>query len=373
MPEIKNLKKAAQRIKEAVLNKERIILSGDADLDGVGSVVMLKEAIKNLGGEVAMVFFPDRENDGYGINEKALNEFKHLAPALFISLDFGIGNHKEVDIGNKMGFDFIIIDHHQPIGKVPNASVVVDPKQEGDKSAFKELANVGLTFKLIEQMIELSDSLRNSFLELVALATIADMMPQIEDNKEFIDFGLDSMRNTFRPGLKVFLDILDKENAVSRIISALNACEKKECVNETYLLLTSSSEKEARVLAERLIEKAHQRQFRVKEIIREVEARIESKSEPLIFEGDPLWPLISAGTVASVICQKYGKPVFIFKKGEKESSGSVRVPRGINSVNAMESCSSLLITYGGHPPASGFRLRNDNLEKFKTGLIKYFK
>jgi len=376
-PEIKNLKKAASRILKAVKNREKIILYGDADLDGVASVVILKETIQNLGGKIFSVFFPDRENDGYGITEKALNLLKDFSPVLFISLDLGIGNFKEVKLAKKMGFEVIIIDHHQILGHLPEASIVVDPKQKGDKYPFKGLATAGIIFKLSQILLgkNLSDNLKNSFLELTALATLADMMPQEEDNKTFIKEGLGVLPNTFRPGLVAFLDILGDIRAnLQKIISALNTCEIIDNINQTYLLLISASLEESKKIAQNLIDKANKKQFQVRQIVQAVERKISNKlTEPFIFEGDPSWPLILAGSVASILCQKYEKPTFIFKKGKEESYGSVRVPKEVNSVEAMDSCKNLLITYGGHAPASGFRIKNENLDKFKECLIKYFK
>jgi len=124
---IKNIEKVAERITRAVKNKERIILYGDSDMDGICSVVILEEAIKNLGGDVFLVVFPDRENDGYGINLRALDFLKKEAPALFITLDLGIGNIKEVEMANAIGFEVIIIDHHEILNRIPNASLVIDP------------------------------------------------------------------------------------------------------------------------------------------------------------------------------------------------------------------------------------------------------
>jgi len=378
-PEIKNLKKTAERIIKAVRNKERIILYGDADLDGVSSTVILKETIQNLGGSICTVFFPDRENDGYGITEKALNQLKDIAPALLISVDLGIGNFEETKIAKSRGFEIIIIDHHQILNHLPEVSIIVDPKQKGDNYPFKGLATAGIVFKLSQALLgkNFSENLKKSFLELTALATLADMMPVAEDNKIFIDEGLNALRNTFRPGLRVFFEILNDSTFINsnlqKIISALNTCEVVDNINQTYLLLTSPSLEESKKIAQNLIDKSQKKQFQVKEIVGAVERKIANKlTEPIIFEGDSFWPLILAGSVASILCQKYGKPTFIFKKGENESYGSVRVPKEVNSVDAMASCSELLITFGGHPPASGFRLKNENLEKFKNCLIKYF-
>jgi len=376
---IKNLENVAKRIKKAVSNKERIILYGDSDLDGISSVVILEETIKNLGGDVSSVFFPNRENDGYGINEKVLRMLRDKTPALFITLDLGIGNVKEVEIAKKMGFEVIIIDHHETLNGVPNVPLIIDPKQKNDSFPFKGFANVGITFKLSEEILgdKMSKSLRNNFLELAALGTISDMVPQVDENQEIIEEGLRSLKNTFRPALKAFLNILGEgnvfEGAIPKIISALNAAESIDYKNDSYILLTSFSDEQCREIAQNLIDKTNYKQQKIREITQEVERRISRKPEmPVIFEGDIAWKLIFAGSVASIISSKYQKPAFIFKKCDKESCGSVRNPKGTNGVQAMKTCSDILVTFGGHANASGFRVKNENLEKFENCLNKYF-
>lgn len=377
---IKNIEKAAERIKKAVLSKERIILYGDSDLDGVSSVVILEEAIKNLGGNVDCLFFPDRENDGYGVNMKALDLLKAKAPALFITLDLGIGNLKEAIVAKSMGFDMVIIDHHEPLEENPDVSIIVDPKQKSDSYPFKGLANVGITFKLSQEMLadKMSENLKNNFLELAALGSIADMVPREEDNQKIIEEGIESLKNTWRPGLKAFLEILEQEylfeESVQKIISSLNAAETKNYQSEAYFLLTCSEFKECKKLASDLFSKGRCRQQEIRKIVEQVERRISKNSESsIIFEGDPAWRLNLAGPVASIISQKYEKPAFIFKKGDKESCGSVRNLKTTSSVEAMKTCADFLISYGGHAVASGFRIKNENLERFKDCLNEYFK
>lgn len=381
MHKIQNIEKASERIKKAVANNERIILYGDSDLDGISSVVILEEAIKSLGGHVDCAFFPDRENDGYGINTNALTALKDKSPALFITLDLGIGNIKEVDLANQMGFEVIIIDHHETLIGTPAASIIVDPKQETDSYFFKGLANVGVTYNLCLELLGgwISQSLKNSFLELAALGTIADMVPQVEQNQEIIEQGLRVLKNTFRPGLRAFLDILGEgyvfEGSLPKIISGLNAAESVNFENESYLLLTSSSKEKCEEIAQTLLDKNRYKQQQIKDIIKEIERRLANKTEDpsIIFEGDPAWRLTLAGAVASILCNKYAKPIFIFKRGDKESCGSVRNPEGTNSVDAMKYCKELLMTYGGHACASGFRIKNENLAKFQSCLINFFK
>src|SRR3989344_359787 len=193
--EIKNLKKAAERITTAVKNKENIILYGDADLDGAASVIIFKEALKNLGAEPSAVYFPDRETEGYGITPKGLDYLKKFSPALLVAFDLGIGNFEEVKTAKKLGLEVIIIDHHEILDKLPSASIIVNPKQKGDRWPFKEFAASGLSFKLAELILaeKFSDSLRNNFLELAALATIADMMPKKDENALIISEGKESL------------------------------------------------------------------------------------------------------------------------------------------------------------------------------------
>jgi len=376
--EIKNLGKAADRIKKAIKGKERIILYGDADLDGATSVIILQDSIKSLGGEVSAVYFPDRENEGYGITEKGLDSLKSKAPALFITLDCGIGNFKEVKLASKMGFEVMIIDHHEILDKLPQAQIIVDPKQKGDEYPFKGFSAAGVVFKLSEVLLreKLTEGLRKNFLELVALSTVADMMPQKSENKIFIEEGLSYMENSWRPGIKAFLETEafrkypNVNQKVSQIISILNIRDVRSTLPASFRLLVCSSLEEAKEIISGLLEKAETRRKRIREIEDEVERRLQENKEPIIFEGGNDFDLQLISSVASTVSQRYSKPAFLYKKMEKESHGTVRSPKEVNSVSLMKKCSKLLMTYGGHPQAAGFRLKNTNLEKFKECLIK---
>ena len=380
--EIKNLKKVAQRILKAIKNKEKIILYGDADLDGVASVIILKETLRNLGGEISAIYFPDREVEGYGISEIGLNSLTpHLLKgggrALLIALDCGIGNFKEVKIAKKFGFEVIIIDHHEILEDLPEAEIIVDPKQKGDKYPFKGLATAGIIFKLSEILLaeKMIENLKRNFLELVALATIADMMPRENENLEFIEEGFKSLENSWRPGMKAFFEVqalnhyLNLNQKVSKIISLLNIRDVEDNRPASFRLLTSPFLEESKNLIERLLEKSKIRKEKIEEIMKIVEERITRKPEPIIFEGSASFEVELISTTASLICQRYQKPTFLYKKMEKESQGTVRTPLGIDSVSLMKKCKKYLITYGGHPQASGFRIKNENLERFKRCLI----
>ncbi len=383
MAGIKNIDKAAERIKKAVKDKENIILYGDSDLDGMASVVILKESIRNLGGRAAAFYFPDREEEGYGINEKALEHLKKYAPGLLVVADCGIANFKEVDLAKKLKFQVVIIDHHEPLKKLPKASIIVNPKQKGDKYPFKEFSAAGVVFRVAESVLgkKMSSSLRNDFLELVALATIADMMPKKEDNLEFIEQGLSSLVNTVRPGLKAFWEIngsdprpMDVRRISQKIISACHAGESVNHVNEGYLLLTCASLEEAKAMAENLLEKSKLRHERIIGVKEEVESKLQGKEDsPIIFEGSESWKILTLGPVASLMQKNSKKPIFLYSKKGGESQGAVRTPEGLDGVKMMSKCSKLLETYGGHPKAGGFRIKNKNLGKFEKCLEKQFK
>jgi len=379
MAEIKNLTRAANRILKAIANKERIILYGDCDPDGASSVLIMEETIRLLGGKKPKVYFPDRETEGYGINKKALGVLKKYAPALLVVFDCGITNIKETEIAKKMGFEVIIVDHHEVRPRLPKA-LVVNPKQKGDKYPFKFLAGAGLAYKLAQKIFSLSQKpyRPEKFLELVALATIADQMPLEQDNEKLVHDGLLALRYTKREGLKALMKLTSFSEGTAgdfrqKILPPLNIWKAKKHINLLYYFLKEKSSRKALKMAKALLEDVEKKKEIMKKIFEEADSRIAFSQEPIIFEGDPSWPLIFTGAVASKLCNKYKKPVFLYKKARGESPGAVRTPQGLNCVKAMGACKKLLVTYGGHPPAGGFRVKTANLEKLKNCLVNYFK
>jgi len=383
--EIKNIPEVATRIIIALRNGERIILCGDADLDGAASVIILKEAIEILAPhqyKLLEVYFPNREKEGYGLNLIALKQLKDKAPALLITLDCGIGNVREVELAKKMGFEVIIIDHHEILPEVPKASIIVDPKQKSDPYPFKEFACAGIVYKLVKFLLQSVEKSYKpeKFLELVMLATLADQMPLKEENEKLVTDGILSLKYTKRPGIKALMELTEfrdgeTEEIRKKILFPLNKAGLDNHLHVAYLLLTENSDNKAKKFARELLIKSTKKRGEVEVIYNEIESRIAnySSSPDIIFEGNSSWPLALVGAAASKICRKYQKPAFLFKIDKKESVGSVKVPSGGNAVKAMNSCRKLLKTYGGHPQAAGFRIENENLEKFKNCLIKYYK
>ncbi|PIU16026.1 hypothetical protein COT20_00985 [bacterium (Candidatus Gribaldobacteria) CG08_land_8_20_14_0_20_39_15] len=377
--EIKNLKKVARRLKKAIFHKERIILFGDSDLDGTTSVLLLEETLKNLGAQNLLVYFSEWENEDYGLNKSALQFLKSFAPALLVVLDCGIGNFEEIKIAEALGFSTIIVDHHEILGKVPAADIVVDPKQKGDLYPFKQLTTVCLIYQLSQILTGkgISPVVKQGFSELAALGIVADMMPEKDLNAELLRMGSTSIRETLRPGFLAIIRAADltynsPREIFQKLTVILNITKVKNHLTDSYLLLKESSWEAAMDLAKDLIRQAKSRNQDIIQITEEVSKRVENSSAPIIFEGDSQWPRVFSGAVASRICNKYKKPTFIFKKGIEKSRGSVRTAYGLDAVAALKTCSAFLTMYGGHPPAAGFTVLNENIDKLKKCLESYF-
>lgn len=379
--EVKNVPEAAERIKKAIDKKERIILYGDADLDGVCSVLILKEALKNMGGEIAAVYFPNREEEGYGITKTALEALGKFAPALFIAMDLGISNFEEIDLANQKGFEVILIDHHQILGSLPSAFLIVDPKQEGEQYPFTSFAACGLTLRVAEHVLgkAMTNSLRKSLVELATLGTIADMMPREQDNQALIEEGLSYLPQSWRPGLQAlfqfepFSQALSLEEKIARVISLLNVRDIQYGLPAAFRLLVVSSLQDAEALLERLWEISKVRHGNIRAFVEEVERNIAARRDDLIiFEGTTELEYVLLGGAASVLANRYKKPVFLYRERGAESLGSVRAPLGYDTVKAMTYCSQFLSTYGGHAQASGFRLKTEHIDQFRSCLIKFF-
>ncbi len=376
--EIKNLSKAVDIILKAVKENKNIIVYGDADLDGVSSVIIAKEAIEEAGGMVSAVYFPNREKEGYGITQKALSELKKYAPGLFLVFDCGIGNFKEVKDAKALGFEVLIVDHHKILGKIPEASLVVDPHREDDPYPFKDLAAAALSYKIAKALLAKQGKWKSpeKYLELAALSTLADQMPLLDENEKMVEEGVKALKYTKREGLLALAELTDFKNIdvielQQKMIASLNAGETGKDSNQIYDLLTASKN-DAHEFAEFLIKKLKKKKEEVKKITEEVEFRLKQSSGDIVFEGDGAWPLVLLGPVASKICRKYNMPVFLYREGKNDCQGAVRNPSAMDGVKAMETCQNLLESYGGHAQASGFRVKKENLDSFKTCLEKYF-
>jgi single-stranded-DNA-specific exonuclease len=375
MVKIKNIAQVNQRLRKAVLDKEKIVLYGDADLDGASSVVILEETLREINAESISVYFPDRVNEGYGLNIKALDYLSSEGKFLLIILDSGITSFKEVEEARCRGIETIIIDHHQPLEEMPPASLIINVKQKNDKYPFKNFANAGLVFKLAQEILGQDFPQKKSFLELTALATIADMMEQKQDNKIFIKKGLESLENTQRTSLRVLLDYvgqdLETREKAQRMISILNASDVVNHRIEIYDFLICQDVKKIQRTIENLVKKNIKRKENIEKITEKAMIKA-NKHQNFVFQASSQWDASLLGAVASRISSETKKTTFIFNKGKKESRGAVRAGPEVNVVDVMQKYSFLLENFGGHPPAAGLLIENSNLKKFEQELIRFF-
>ncbi len=375
---IKNLSKLGNRIKKAIQLKERVILYGDGDLDGITSVIILKETIEKLGGKITTIYFPNREKEGYGITDRALYHLKKFTPALFIVLDMGMNNLQKLEKAKKLGFEVAIIDHHEIVSKIPKDYIVVNPKQKNDKYPFKHLSTVGLTFKLSQLILknQLSEEIERKFLQLVTIATIADMMPQKGENKILINKGKKILSQSPLLSISAFFKLkqfrkLRLEDKIHKLISVLNVREVKNNLPISFFFLQETSLSKVNTIIKKLLKKHQERKEKMEQMMTFIEKN-SFPAEPILFLGKESFEYPLVPQIASKLCQRYKKPVFIFKKRKGESIGSVRSPSGVNVVELMKKCSQYLLSFGGHPFAGGFRIKTKCLKDFKKCLISNY-
>ena len=383
-----NMDKAVERIIKAIKNNEKIVVFGDYDADGVCSSAIFYEFFKKIDFKNFHFHIPNRHLDGYGLTQEAINEFIEQKFNLIITLDCGITDVKEVEIANKAGIDVIIIDHHLPPEKLPEAFAIVDSKQKKDKYPFKDLCGAGVTFKTIQALIKNGDfgivpGWEKWLLDLVAIATIADMVPLVDENRTLVFYGLKVLEKTNRIGLLSFFrrfEINPKniaEDDVGFLIAPrINIASRMDHANTSFNLLITESSGEANWIAGHLEGLNNERRILVDKIMDEINEKIKKEGiAEVLVEGDISWNPGVLSILANRLVENYNCPVFLWGKGEaREIKGSGRSDGSINLVDLMNFLpKGLLIESGGHAFAAGFSLITGKENKFKEEIIKAHK
>ena len=379
---------SVERIRVALENKEQIAVYGDYDVDGVTATVLLVQALRALGGTVRGQI-PNRFEEGYGLNNDALDKLKAEGCSLVITVDCGIRSNEEAAHAKKIGLDLIISDHHQPAeGDLPDAYSIINPKQGGDGYPDKDLAGVGVAYKLTQALHEGSGQSPKGFqtedlLDLVALGTVADLAPLTGENRILVRKGLLKMRETKRQGLFSLAAVSDL--SMMRITATnigfvlgprLNAAGRLESALAAFDLLITEDVKTAGELAQQLNIQNQQRQ----EITREIQAQ----AEAIVLEEDPTADLLFAyhpefntgviGLAASRLSETYYRPAVVVGQESSETlRGSCRSIPEFNITEALDQCKDLLIRHGGHKAAAGFTVHKDHLDALKIRLKKIAK
>jgi single-stranded-DNA-specific exonuclease len=378
------MNEAVERIRYAIEQKEPIAVYGDYDVDGVSATALLVQTLKVQGGN-SRPYIPNRMDEGYGLNLKALDLLKADGVGLVITVDSGIRSPAEAFYARTIGLDLIISDHHQPAeGELPYAQAVINPKQAGDRYPEKDLAGVGVAYKLAQALLSRrkkngSDFQIEDLLDLVALGTVADLVPLVGENRVLVRKGLQRIRETKRQGLFSLAAVSDLTLARTTASSIgfilgprLNAAGRLESAQAAYDLLTTSDINQAGELSQQLNNQNRQRQELTRKIQSEAEAIVQSDDpdSPLLFAVSPEFNSGVVGLAAARLVETYYRPAVVGQIFEEEgiTRCSCRSIPEFQITQALDQCKDLLIRHGGHAAAAGFTVSNENLEKLKTRL-----
>lgn len=379
------MRTAAERIKQAVENKEKIVIYGDYDVDGITSTSLLYLFLKEHGADVSY-YIPDRISEGYGINIMAINRFIKDKTKLLVSVDCGITAVGEVEFAKLSGLDVIITDHHTCKEKIPDAYAVVNPKKPNCEYPFKELSGAGVAFKLILAMAMLmglnTTEYFKKYCDIAAIGTVADVVPLTDENRVIVEKGLVRLNQTEREGIKAIFEtagVAGKPVTASTIAFSisprLNAAGRLGNAETAVRLLIEEDAQKAYKAALELNEENRQRQLTEQEIFNEAMEMLEAdesfKNKKIIVLAKEGWHNGVIGIVASRINDKFYKPCILITYENGIGKGSGRSIEGVNLFDALTAVEDNLIEFGGHAAAAGLSISVDKIEQFERDINKY--
>lgn len=367
-----DLPKAIDRINFAIKQQENIVVYGDYDADGVTATALLGLALKSLGANVKE-YIPNQFDEGYGLNLEAIRLLSEQGVKLIITVDCGIRSWDEAELALSLGIDLIITDHHHPLDTLPPAFAVINPKQTGDAYPDKNLSGVGLAYKLVEAL-SLSGQYQHldsrNYLDLVALGTVADLVPLTGENRSLVRSGLELIRNPIRQGMMALIGVsgLNPARITTSEISfslapRLNASGRLESALNSLHLLTSQDPMEVGQLAQWLEVQNRDRQKIMKDIQLKAEQQviIDDQVPLLLFAADPDYNPGVVGLAASRLTEQYYRPSIIASIGDEYTRASCRSIPEFHITQALDQCKDLLVHHGGHAAAAGFTVSNEQL------------
>jgi single-stranded-DNA-specific exonuclease len=376
---------SVERIRHAIARHEPIAIYGDYDVDGVTATALLVQTLRALGADVRP-YIPNRFDEGYGLNPEALDSLKEDGIKLVISVDCGIRSPDEAAHARTLGLDLIITDHHHPAEDLPPAFAILNPKRPGDTYPDKDLAGVGVAYKLAEALLldgKPRTAERLPFLEglldLVALGTVADLAPLTGENRALVRRGLEQMRSTQRQGLfslanvaGLYLSRVDATDIGFVLGPRLNAAGRLDSALAAYELLTTTDVQRAGVLAQSLDRQNRERQALTQQIQEQAEAlaRAGDPNALLLFAVHPEFNPGVVGLAASRLVEVYYRPAIVGQAGEETVRCSCRSIPELHITDALDECADLLVRHGGHAAAAGFTVRAENLERLKARLLE---
>lgn len=398
---LKDMDKAVERILKAIQNKEKICVYGDYDVDGITATALLSDLFEKLETDF-MTYIPSRHDEGYGLNHDAIDEIAKQGVKLIITVDCGVRSFEEIDYANSLKVNVIVTDHHELQNQksktknqrhrpkiiklelnIPNAVATINPKRPDCKYPFKDLAGVGVAFKLASAVLTKGQSLSKGWgkwmLDLVALGTVCDVVPLIGENRVLVKYGLKVLAKTKREGLKALIksaglkpEGLTSHNLGFHIGPRLNAAGRLEHAKTSLDLLLTNDLQKAETDAFKLSKLNKERQDLTDKILNEAKAVIESEdgNQKIYLLKNKNWPSGVVGIVASKLVDFCGKPVLLMEEGKSESKGSARSIKNFNIIGALSECEEFLVKYGGHKKAAGFTVKNEHFLLLNDKLIE---
>lgn len=373
---ITDMEKSVERIIKAIENKEKVTIYGDYDVDGITSITVLKSFLKDRGLETSQ-YIPNRLNEGYGLNNNAIEKIKQQGCDLMITVDCGISAINEINYASSLGIETIITDHHEPGNEIPKAFAVIDNKRKDSKYPFRELAGVGVVFKLIQAIgikLGLKEEEYLKYLDIVCVGTISDIVPLVDENRVIAKLGLMLIRQTRNIGLKSIIDTsgytkIDSNSISFGIAPRINACGRMGKAEDALELFLSKNYNEVSELAKKLNDYNKLRQDTEKEIyenaIKQIEENELDKNNSIIVGGHN-WHHGVIGIVSSKITEMYFKPSILLSFEEDGiGTGSGRSIPGFDLHEALTKCLDSVEKFGGHSMAVGLTVKKEKFEEFK--------
>lgn len=378
---LRDMDRAVERISQAIQHGERVVVYGDFDTDGVTGVTLLMQLFRAFGVDVRP-YIPKREGEGYGLNIAAIEKLHREGIDLLVTVDCGISNSGEIARANELGFDTVVFDHHQPPAHLPLAYAVVDPKRTDCDYPYKGLCGVGVAFKLFEALwqsgLRPNGLTARDVLDVVALGTIADMMPLTGENRVLVHYGLKAMNETKRPGMLALFNVasveqgkVDSQAVGHRLSPRINAAGRLEDASLAYNLLLADDPDHANGFAQYLNDTNIERQALTRDVQAAARALAletgQDRKRIMVIAGDNFHHGV-VGLAAGRLAEEFARPVLVMGREEHSSRGSARSIPGFNIVDALAECADLFEKYGGHAAAAGFTIANKYLPELERRL-----
>lgn len=373
-----DMEKATERIIRAINSHEKTIIYGDYDVDGITSITVLKKFLNERGLNVDY-YIPNRLDEGYGLNKEAIEKIAKKGYTLMITVDCGISGIDEINLGNSLGLETIVTDHHEQLDNLPPAYCIINPKRRDNTYPFRGLAGVGVVFKLIQavsQKLNIDEKEYLKYLDIVCIGTISDIVPLVDENRVIAKLGLKLVKVTKNIGLKELINETGYKNIDSSLISfgiapRINACGRLGKQEEALKLFLTDDVNEAKIITEKLNKYNAERQDIEKKIFDQAIEKIEKENinelSSIVISGEN-WHHGVIGIVASRITEKFFKPTILLCIEGNEAKGSGRSIPGFDLHQALVDSSKFLTKYGGHEMAVGLSLKTEEINNFN----KYF-